>query len=71
MEMVMMNRYIPPITRRVLAAVALLVVGIVTNAWHKNIASQLVVSITAIALAFWLGGELPKGKKLRDDDSQP
>ena len=58
-----MNRYIPPITRRVLAAVALLVVGVATNVWHKNIASQLVVSITAIALAFWLGSELAKGGK--------
>ncbi len=55
-----MNRFVPPITRRVLIAVAALTVGIATNAWHKNVVSGLVIVITAIALAVWLGTELSK-----------
>lgn len=53
-------RYLPDITKRVVFAILVLVAGVATNVWHKNIASGLVIVITAVALAVWLGTELGK-----------
>lgn len=55
-----MNRLLPPITVRVLYAVLALSLGIATNAWHKNVVSGVVILISALALATWLGTELGK-----------
>ena len=55
-----MSEFFPPLTRRVLYAVAALVIGIATNAWHKNVVSQLLFQVSALALSVWLGMELGK-----------
>jgi len=49
---------LPTVTRRVIIAVLALSIGLVTNAWHRNIVSGLVVLITSVALAVWLGTQL-------------
>ena len=56
-----MKRVFSSITRRVLLALLVLAAGVATNMWHKNVVSGLAISITAIALAVWLGSELSKG----------
>ena len=56
-----MSRFATQVNRRVALAVLLLVVGIATNAWHKNPISGAVIVLTVIALAVWYGDTLSKG----------
>jgi len=49
------------VNRRVVLALGLLIVGIATNAWHKNPLSGAVIVLTVIALAVWYGDTLSKG----------
>lgn len=58
-----MSEFLPPITRRVIYATIALAVGVATNAWHKNTISGLVILISSLAIAVWLGLELGKEKK--------
>ena len=59
--------HLPPITKRVITAVVVMAIGMVTNELHKNVVSGLAISISAIALAVWLGMELSKPPRTRQD----
>lgn len=54
---------LPPITRRVIYAAVVMGIGIVTNAWHRNILSGLAIVMPMIALSVWLGLQLSKPSK--------